>query len=110
MMAPGYNGQQTTHGLPLHAHLDKVPPGWTPAVAGRYPFRKFKADFLMWCATTTLEDHSIGPALVLRLSGTPKEIGMRLMESESNRRDVEGGNALQHEMMIEFQNERGAQE
>ena len=84
----------SAHGLPLHAHLDKVPPGWHPGAEAKYPYRKFRKDFLVWVQTTSLEKHRIGPALVLRMADTPKEIGQALMEEPSNR--VAGGNQLQH--------------
>ena len=70
--------------LPLHVCLDKVPPGWNPAAAGRYTFKAFKRDFFLWKETTSLEDHKIGPALALRLGGTPKEIALSMMEAASN--------------------------
>ena len=75
---------QAQGGLPMQSHLDKVPLGWYPGADNRYPYKKYQQDCVIWARTTSLDAEKIGFAMVLRLWGTAREVGLRLFRMPTN--------------------------
>ena len=49
-----------------------------------YSFRWWKLNLKLWLATTELQNHAIGPAIVLRLDGAPRQLGEEMMSAETD--------------------------
>jgi hypothetical protein len=52
----------------------RIAPSWGPEKDSEYSFRSYRADVLMWQASTDIEVIRQGPSLVLRLTGGAREL------------------------------------
>ena len=86
------------HGMPMTMPTNlKVPPPWNPQWESEYPFRTWVQDALLWCASTDIDAERQGPAIVMGLQGTAKEM--------SHEVDL---NTLQNGAILDFNDGQGA--
>ena len=62
----------------------------------QYPFRRWKIDLAMWITTTELDHTAIGPAIVMRLDGAPRQLGEHLAKQPTTVSDSRFANLLTH--------------
>ena len=89
--------------MPYMQSTTKIPPGWSEEIAAKYPFRKWLEQLTLWCSSTKLEPHKIGPAIALRLGGTAYQIAIA-MSKRAARNPSNGvvGNCLQYGEEMDF--------
>ncbi len=76
----------------------RTPPPWAPEMESGYPFRHWLMDVATWSQATSLEEQRKAPAVVLRLSGTARQMAREL-----------DNNQLAHGVDMDLQDGRGVQ-
>ena len=70
--------------LSLHSYINSCPPGWDPAVAHRYPLRRYLQLLRLWSHQTDMGTTKKGPAICSRLRGAAFQYAMQLSQMRLN--------------------------
>ena len=89
--------------MPMRQSTTKIPPGWSDADNHQYSFKQWVRDLKLWVISTELDEAKVGPAIVQRLGGMAREVGMRLSEIASTHHTLgTAGTVLQYGGTVGF--------
>ena len=76
----------------------KVPPSWSVEQDRQYSLKNYEKDLMLWSAVTDLQQHQMGPAAALRITGCARdlirEMPLATLQQGQQIQDPQGNNII----------------